>query len=154
MLACYLELVGVAPECDHLCTAPHKLRVLDGVSAKSTDAKDAEYPVRAERTGIAEFFDAAIRCESCVGKRCQFFKLQPTVNFDQIARWDGDELCKASHRSESRPTHVRANVSIANLAMATRAVAPARCDDHMSTLLKPRRFGNDGADLAHHASNL
>src|SRR5262245_12483182 len=38
--------------------------------------------------------------------------------------------------------------------MPTRAITPPRCDDHMITLLKPRRFGNDAADLAHHASDL
>src|SRR5215468_6249475 len=101
----YVEPVGVAIESDHLRAAPQELRVLDGVFAQSTDAKDAEDPVRAERTGIAELFDAAIGRESCVGERCQFFELQPTLNLDHIARWDGDELGKASHRSESGPAH-------------------------------------------------
>ena len=42
------ELVDIAREGDHLRSAPQQLRILDGVSAKSTNTKDAEYPVRAE----------------------------------------------------------------------------------------------------------
>jgi len=93
------ELV-VAPESDQLRAAPQELRVLDGVSTKTTDAEDADYPVRSEHAGIAEFFDTAIRREARVGERCQLFELQLTVHFDQIARRDGDELCKTAHRSE------------------------------------------------------
>src|SRR5262249_234766 len=56
--------------------------------------------------------------------------------------------------SESWPTHIRADVRVADLAMTAGAVAPTGCDDNMITLLEPPRLGNEPAQLMHEARDL
>src|SRR5262249_23730757 len=78
----------------------------------------------------------------------------PTVDLDQIASGDGYEPREAANGPKPRPTHVRADMCIADLAMTAGAVAPPGHDDDVVALLKSRRLGDDPADLVHDAGDL
>src|SRR5262252_1065491 len=68
------EIVGIAVESDNRRAAPKELGVLDGIPAQSTDAENPEHPIGAERAGIAELLDAAIRCQTRIGERREFLE--------------------------------------------------------------------------------
>src|SRR5262245_44971058 len=108
----------------------------------------------AEGAGIAELLDAAIGRHPRIGERCEFLRLQPTVDLDQIASRNGYEFREAAIRPKPGPTHVRANLRIADLAMTAGAVAPAGRDDDVVALMKSRRLGDDPSDLVHDAGDF
>src|SRR5499425_1695068 len=81
------ELVGVAGESDDRRPAAKELRVLNGIYAQSPNTA-----IRAERAGIAEFLDAAVRRHTCIGERGELLELQPLVHLDHVASRDGYEL--------------------------------------------------------------
>src|SRR5262249_28168616 len=90
--------------------------------------------------GIAELLHAAIGCHTRIGKRSEFLEFQTAIHLDQIASLDWQELSESTIRSKTRPTHVGADMSIANQAMTACSIAPSGCDHDMAALPKPRRL--------------
>jgi hypothetical protein len=136
------EFLGIASKCDHRRTAPEELGVLNSVPAQAPDAKHSEDPTRSERARVAQFLDPAVRRHARVGERCEFLEFETAVYLDEVACWDGDELGETAIGSESWPTHIWADVRVADLSVTAGAVAPTGCDDNMITLLERRRLGH------------
>src|SRR5262249_54199701 len=88
------------------------------------------------------------------GERRELLEFQPIVDLDQIASGNGYEFREAAVWSKPRPTHVGADMCIADLAMTAGAIAPSRHDDDVVALLKSGRLGNDPADLMYDAGDL
>src|SRR5262245_44280122 len=141
-------------ESDDRRAASKKLGILNSVPAQSTDTENPEHSIWAEGASIAQFLDAAIGCHTCIGERRELLEFQPIVNLDQIASGNGYEFREAAVRSKPRPTHVRADMCIADQAMTAGAIAPSRCDHNMITLLKSRRLVHVTADLVHDARDF
>src|SRR5262249_20025366 len=154
VLLCDGELFGIASKSDHRGPAPEELGVLNGVPAQASDAEHPEDPAWGECARVTEFLDPAIRRHARVGERREFLEFETAVYLDEVACWDGDELGESAVRPEPWPAHVRADVRIADLAMTAGAIAPARCDDDVITLLKPRRLGHEPAQFVHKAGDF
>src|SRR5262249_58141677 len=129
------EFVGVAGEGDDPCATSEDLGILNRITAKSTDPKNSNHSVRAQRAGIAEFLDTSIGGQTRVGERREFLEFQTTLHLDGIASRDGKEFREASIRSKPGPAHVRTNLRVADQAMAASAIAPSWRDDHMVAFL-------------------
>jgi hypothetical protein len=105
---------------------------------ETANTEDPEHPVGAQRAGVTQLLDAAIRRQAGVGERRQLFELQMVVDLDQIASRNGQKLSESAIRPEPRPTHVGTNVRIADLTVPAGAIPPSGRDDHVVPLAEPR----------------
>src|SRR5262249_15095919 len=97
------EFVGVAGEGDDSCATSEDLGILNRVTAKSTDPKNSDHSVRAQRPGIAEFLDTSIRGQTRVGERREFLEFQTTLPHGGTAAGGGEYSPRARKRPHPRP---------------------------------------------------
>src|SRR5262249_57943507 len=113
------EFVGVAGERDDPSAASEQLGKLNRIRAKSTDPKNPDHAIRAQRPGIAELLDTSIAGQPRVSERREFLEFQTTLHLDGIASRNGNEFRAASIQPKPRPAYAGTNLRVADQTMAS-----------------------------------
>src|SRR5262249_56935068 len=107
-----------------------------------------------EAAGIADLLDATIGGQPSIGERSELLEVQVLRDLDHVACRNWNIFREPTIGPEARPAHVGADVRVADLAMATYAVAPSGGDHHMVAFQQACGFWNDAANLPYRAGDL